>query len=675
MSSGKSRETCMPILERATSGRSGSEGEIAAAGQQPSMSRRQSVILPAMDERWRLRNVEIRGGFLDGTSVAVPPGLTCIIGPRGSGKSTLAEAIRYALTGNERADKLRKELFQSNLSRAVINVTTAPTTDGNAYVIRREARQPPLVSTSGGIAIQNVDLDRGTFLPLDGYSSKEIEDLADEQLSGARRALVDDLEPTRMAALREAVQRALRALEANADDIQSCRREVFSLVEEEQSLAHVRELLVGLPEPSPDDVTAKRMQEAARQIGHNAAEKKNVAVARARILELSRDINLFGQKATNVGSPVSVAGSTNDSLTKTVNEQLASAASRVDMKVTEIEHILQRLGEDLVVSAAALDAAHQQQANDFAALKDEDLHATHAARERAQVEADAHRLDQVEQELASMRKREASLLDVRRRLRRDYNTARDAVSSLREEIGRRLESQAGGRVKITVRKNADKLPYRQIVENALKGVGVRQHDSIVDAITNALRPDDLAQIIHLGTAEELERIGRFGSDRSRKILDGLQQNIEPLRLETVPLDDEIAIELDVGTATKPVLRDASRLSRGQKCTALLPLLLARRMVPIVIDQPEDNLDNHFIFNTVVETIKRMKSQRQMIFITHNANIPVLAEADLIVVMDSDGKTGYVKTTGALDECKSEIIDLLEGGRAAFEMRRKRYDAR
>jgi ABC-type transport system involved in cytochrome bd biosynthesis fused ATPase/permease subunit len=103
--------------------------------------------------------------------------------------------------------------------------------------------------------------------------------------------------------------------------------------------------------------------------------------------------------------------------------------------------------------------------------------------------------------------------------------------------------------------------------------------------------------------------------------------------------------------------------------------MARRDNPLIIDQPEDNLDNHFIYETVVETIRRLKANRQMMFVTHNANIPVLAEADLVVVLDSDGKTGRVSKMGALDDCRDEIIDLLEGGREAFELRRKRYAAK
>jgi ABC-type bacteriocin/lantibiotic exporter with double-glycine peptidase domain len=101
-------------------------------------------------------------------------------------------------------------------------------------------------------------------------------------------------------------------------------------------------------------------------------------------------------------------------------------------------------------------------------------------------------------------------------------------------------------------------------------------------------------------------------------------------------------------------------------------LLARTDNPLIIDQPEDNLDNHFIYETVVNSIQRLKGKRQMIFITHNANIPVLANADLVIVMNSDGKIGYVEKSGSVDECRNEIVDLLEGGREAFELRRERY---
>lgn len=86
------------------------------------------------------------GGFLAGLSIQLPPGLTCIIGPRGSGKSTLAEAIRYMLLGSSDASKARLDLLQANLRGSLITLGTAPDDRGTAYILRRTYQQPGLVA-------------------------------------------------------------------------------------------------------------------------------------------------------------------------------------------------------------------------------------------------------------------------------------------------------------------------------------------------------------------------------------------------------------------------------------------------------------------------------------------------------------------------------------------------
>ena len=164
----------------------------------------------------------------------------------------------------------------------------------------------------------------------------------------------------------------------------------------------------------------------------------------------------------------------------------------------------------------------------------------------------------------------------------------------------------------------------------------------------------------------------FGRERSAKILESFRTSLNPLEMEVIEVEDRVSIELNVGNSSNPHFKDAAELSQGQKCTALLPLLLSRREMPLLIDQPEDNLDNHFIYETIVVAVRRLRAVRQMIFITHNANIPVLGEADYVVVMNSDGKKGYIQKAGSLDDCRDEIIDLLEGGRKAFTERSRRY---
>ena len=220
-------------------------------------------------------------------------------------------------------------------------------------------------------------------------------------------------------------------------------------------------------------------------------------------------------------------------------------------------------------------------------------------------------------------------------------------------------------------RNADHLAYQQMLVDSLKGARVRNQNEIIATLMQ-LRPEQLAQLIQCNDLDSFEELTHFGTERSRKILDSFRETIDPLALEVIAIEDRISIELNVAATGRPHFKDASDLSRGQKCTALLPILLARRDNPLIIDQPEDNLDNHFIFETVVNAVQRLKKRRQMIFITHNANIPVLAEAELVLVMNSDGRVGGIEKFGTVDECREQIIDLLEGGREAFELRSKRY---
>lgn len=115
------------------------------------------------------------------------------------------------------------------------------------------------------------------------------------------------------------------------------------------------------------------------------------------------------------------------------------------------------------------------------------------------------------------------------------------------------------------------------------------------------------------------------------------------------------------------------LSKGQKATALLPLILREADYPLVMDQPEDDLDNRFIFGTLVERIRELKQKRQLIFVTHNANIPVLGNADNIVVMRMETPSrAATPAIGTVDERKADILTLLEGGVEAFRRRHQQY---
>ena len=316
---------------------------------------------------------------------------------------------------------------------------------------------------------------------------------------------------------------------------------------------------------------------------------------------------------------------------------------------------------------------HTSHAGELAKLTALNQAASEQARERASLEQQVAKLEALEQQRAELNAELKTLLERRKSLKTDHILMRDQISTMRDEVASELQYEAGERVRIRVMRNADHLAYQQMLEGGLKGARVRNQNEILATLMQ-LRPEQLAQLIQSNDLDSFEELTHFGTERSRKILDSFRESVDPLALEVTAIEDRIGIELNVSTAGRPHFKDASDLSRGQKCTALLPILLARRDNPLIIDQPEDNLDNHFIFETVVNAVQRMKKRRQMIFITHNANIPVLAEAELVLVMNSDGRVGCIEKWGTVDECREQIIDLLEGGREAFELRSKRYAA-
>lgn len=119
-------------------------------------------------------------------------------------------------------------------------------------------------------------------------------------------------------------------------------------------------------------------------------------------------------------------------------------------------------------------------------------------------------------------------------------------------------------------------------------------------------------------------------------------------------------------------------SPGQKSASILAFILSQGEDPLIIDQPEDDLDNSLIIKLVVDNIRRQKINRQIIIVTHNPNIPVLGDAEGIIMLDRDDN-GTVslkcgKKAGCIEEktIKNGICDIMEGGIDAFKRRENKY---
>ena len=148
-------------------------------------------------------------------------------------------------------------------------------------------------------------------------------------------------------------------------------------------------------------------------------------------------------------------------------------------------------------------------------------------------------------------------------------------------------------------------------------------------------------------------------------------------LEEIALTETVTIKLNIGTSENPTYKEITGLSSGQKCTAILNLLLLNNSDLLIIDQPEDNLDNAFIAENIVSELRRQKEARQFIFSTHNANIPVFGDAEWIGVMEIENGESILKdeNIGSIDNenLRPKIENILEGGKYAFETRRLKYN--
>jgi len=134
-------------------------------------------------------------------------------------------------------------------------------------------------------------------------------------------------------------------------------------------------------------------------------------------------------------------------------------------------------------------------------------------------------------------------------------------------------------------------------------------------------------------------------------------------------EDDLHIEYQRGNQWHAI----SEGSQGQRSASLLAFLLAFGEEPLVLDQPEDDLDNHLIYDLIVRQIRENKLRRQLIVVTHNPNVVVNGDAELVHVMDFDYDQCLVRQSGALQdkEVREEVCRVMEGGREAFARRWKR----
>lgn len=171
------------------------------------------------------------------------------------------------------------------------------------------------------------------------------------------------------------------------------------------------------------------------------------------------------------------------------------------------------------------------------------------------------------------------------------------------------------------------------------------------------------------------------------IRDKLKENRQLLQdsiLKCFKVTDDFTINFNINSKesidTEPcIMKNIEELSLGQKVVALLDLVFnfgvsCDDSTPLIIDQPEDNLDNQYIYKNLVNSLKRIKSLRQVIVVTHNSTIVTNADSEQVIVMNSDNKNGWIERIGypAEKNIIKHIVNYMEGGEDSFKHKKQIY---
>ena len=218
-------------------------------------------------------------------------------------------------------------------------------------------------------------------------------------------------------------------------------------------------------------------------------------------------------------------------------------------------------------------------------------------------------------------------------------------------------------------------------ENLENILGIQRFQEDRRAIADRIRPPNEGQWDWTRLDSVIAEMRRFHSgatewwDTHDARFKTALRGIPPERIDRLALyvpEDTVSVSFrEAGSNNE--WRSLSQGSPGQQTAALLAFVLGFGKEPIILDQPEDDLDSTLIYELLVNRFREMKSTRQMIIVTHNSNIVVHGDAEYVVSLSVNAGQTLVGCHGGLQErgVRDEICRVMEGGREAFRSRYRR----
>ena len=613
----------------------------------------------------QLKSVQTNSGFLERCSAAFAPQLTCIIGARGTCKSTVVESIRFAFDWDgERIKKLTQPdgLITKTLGAGSVKCTVLVEEEGqlSEYTIEREVDGAPRVLRNGTRDTLGEDL----LHEIEIYSQNALQQIASADQPQLRLQLID--RPNRVEILRKRREIGARVVELKGlgsqlrtirSDLDKRKLEVRDLDQLRAELGRTVDTRPELPPTLEEQhslyMQRQRVLEGLQEV--RALQSKSVSDL---AIVLANREKIGAQRESLEGFGIAGALAARD-LIDQVDAGLAKASSvREVIAQIPITDELSKLAVEFEKENETYYQLRQQQQAVSESLKRED-----AVRRRVT------ELEKIERNVKQLEGERDRMVQRRRTVRAELDQLRDAIFEMRVGEAERINREFGDVVLLAVKRGTHSKPFVARLSELLSGSRVRTQGNIAEELSTALAPNDLLQVIEDGDAQRLATLLSRDLGQVTRVVTYLHDHPDLYELEGELFDDSLEITMFDSGQPKPV----EDLSEGQRATALLPLILRTSSCPLIVDQPEDDLDNSFIFQVLVKNILKLKDERQLIFVTHNANIPVLGEAEKIVVMHMDKPTkAGAPRMGTLEERKEDILLLLEGGKEAFEHREERY---
>lgn len=613
----------------------------------------------------RIERISITGlGFLEDLDFALSPNLNTFIGGGGTGKSTVLEAIRAA-TGHppDSGDEVRR--LHDRISRGLAR--------GRVELVCRQGDTPFTIVLDRGAGAPTA----GRF-PITAFSQREAFAVADSP--PATRAFLDRLR-------RDQLQELQHEEKAVADRLTVLDDELAKQSEVE---ARIKDLVDDIARLEASLAAAEQRQAPLARRNLLRREQQFVRSVDDRVSALVEEIDNCADGLTlniapsGVRSPATPHADAIEALVARTQATVADAAKSLEKSADHLRAFL--LAEQSQPERREWLAATNEAENAYAAVQ--------AGRDDTDPAQVASALDLKRSTLAAEQARLAALAaraSGRPRLLAELMSVWRAQVAARQEVADAL-AQAVPRTSkveqpyVVVRNEpfADLEPLRRLLGDCV------DRRSVTDETVNALcefATADLEDRALGGQAiarllDEIEARGvPAGLEMTEKSADSLVKKVSRrhrARLETTRPGDVATVTLYRRDGT-PAGTLTEGLSVGQRCTAILALALATGAEPIVIDQPEDEIDNEFIYSELVPLLRQAKERRQVIVATHNPNLPVNGDAELICALtaSSEGNhpaRGRVAALGSLDRprVREQVELIMEGSKEAFERRRAKY---